>query len=286
LLQLYHSTDGTNWKYNDGWNITNTPCNWYGITCKNNSVTEIVFDFLGNITGNIPDFRSLPNLQMLSLRNNQLTGAIPNFSGLPNLQTLNLWFNQLMGPIPDFTNLSNLQRLYLGNNQLTGPIPDFSGLPNLQALYLEKNQLTGSIPDFSGLPSLQTLRLHNNQLTTVQIVLEKKSYHPGEYFKVELKETFSEDYDLYTAVLLPNGTDFMTLENTNQLTPLNQPQKWSASRMQNEEPITLLDFTLPADLATGEYCFYGILSPENKPVLEVAEQWVMKQQCIEVKSAN
>ncbi|MEK8015932.1 MAG: hypothetical protein VSS75_003625 [Candidatus Parabeggiatoa sp.] len=26
LLELYHSTDGANWRYNGGWNVTNTPC--------------------------------------------------------------------------------------------------------------------------------------------------------------------------------------------------------------------------------------------------------------------
>ena len=29
LLQLYHSTDGSRWKDNEGWNVTNTPCSWY-----------------------------------------------------------------------------------------------------------------------------------------------------------------------------------------------------------------------------------------------------------------
>jgi len=144
------------------------------------------------------------------------------------------------------------------------------------------------------LPNLQTLSLEANQLTTVQIILEKENYRPSEHFKAELTETFSEGYDLYAAVLLPNGTDFMALENTNQFVPLNQPQKWSANEpvtpwdltLGQNERVTLLDFTLPADLATGEYCLYGILSPENESVLEVAEQWVMDSQCVEINTTN
>jgi len=56
--------------------------------------------------------------------------------------------------------------------------------------------------------------------------------------------------------------------------------------VQNEGPITLLYLTLPADLATGEYCLYGILSPENESVLEVAEEWVMNSQCVKIDTTN
>jgi hypothetical protein len=35
LLELYNSTDGANWIAKEGWNETNTPCNWYGIDCSN-----------------------------------------------------------------------------------------------------------------------------------------------------------------------------------------------------------------------------------------------------------
>jgi len=349
LLQLYHSTNGSNnWRSNYGWNNTNKPCRWEGITCKNNSVVEISF-YDNQLTGPIPDFSGLPNLERLKLKDNQLTGPIPDFSGLLNLESLHLSKNQLTGPIPDFSGLPNLYRLSLQDNQLTGPIPDFSGLPNLEWLSLQNNQLTGPIPDFSVLPNLEWLSLQNNQLTgpipdfnlpnlldlyldnnqltgpipdfswlpnlryfylsnnqltgpipdfrglsvwsiniegnqltTVQVILKKENYRPGEHFKAELTETFSNSYDLYVAVVLPNGTDFIALENTNQFAPLNQPQKWLASRVQNEKPITLLDLTLSADLAMGKYCLYGILSPKDELVLEKVEQWVMERQCFKI----
>ena len=38
LLELYNSTDGANWKNNEGWNVTNTPCSWWGISCGNGGV--------------------------------------------------------------------------------------------------------------------------------------------------------------------------------------------------------------------------------------------------------
>jgi Leucine-rich repeat (LRR) protein len=166
LLQLYQSTNGTNWKQNKGWNVTNTPCDWVGVICDKADVIHLVLS-QNNLTGTLPNFSGLPELQTLVLNNNQLTGAIPDFSGLPKLQALWLNENQLTGAIPDFSGLPKLQKLYLYRNKLTGAIPDFSGLPKLQALFLLGNQLTGAIPDFSGLPKLQELFLDSNQLTGV-----------------------------------------------------------------------------------------------------------------------
>jgi len=54
LLELYHSTNGANWKNNNGWNITNTPCAWYGITCENGGVIEIKFNLTPHSSDNSP----------------------------------------------------------------------------------------------------------------------------------------------------------------------------------------------------------------------------------------
>jgi len=140
LLELYHSTNGAEWKYNEGWNVTNTPCSWHGVTCEN-GVTKI------------------------DLSDNKLTGAIPDFRALPNLQKLYLDKNQLTGMIPDFRALPKLQKLHLDKNQLTGMIPDFRALPNLQELHLDKNQLTGMIPDFRALLNLVSFNFGGNKLT-------------------------------------------------------------------------------------------------------------------------
>ncbi len=82
LLQLYHSTDGANWEDNDGWNVTNTPCSWEGISCANNGVSSIRLGW-NNLNGTIPNFSGLPNLTVLDLSFNELTGTVPDFSGLP-----------------------------------------------------------------------------------------------------------------------------------------------------------------------------------------------------------
>jgi len=164
LLQLYQNTNGTNWYRNKGWNLTNTPCEWVGVTCDKAGVIRLELS-QNNLTGTLAEFPSFPELQTLDLSKNQLSGAIPDFSGWPQLVVLSLSGNQLSGAIPDFSGLPQLERLELQSNKLTDAIPDFRGLPKLQTLSLAQNQLTGTIPDFSGLPRLQTLSLSFNQLT-------------------------------------------------------------------------------------------------------------------------
>jgi len=205
LLLLYDSTDGENWLSNDGWNVTDTPCDWYGVICDNERITEI--ELMSNqLTGSLPTDLELPHLQSLYLSDNQITtvpdwslpllqvlaldenelSTVPDFFALPLLQTLDLWGNQLimvpdfsampnlwwldldnnrLATLPDFSALASLQELSAGSNQLT-EVPDFSALPGLLSLSLYNNQLT-SVPDFSALPLLQELSLGSNQLTTV-----------------------------------------------------------------------------------------------------------------------
>jgi hypothetical protein len=117
----------------------------------------------------------------------------------------------------------------------------------------------------------------------VQIHLEKDRYQRGETFKATLTEDLGWGYDLYAAVLFPDGQNFMTLENTNELRPLNEAKPWYAQRKQSSA-ITLFDLTLPANLPTGEYCLFGILSPEQNEVFETLEKglWVMEMKCIEI----
>jgi len=116
----------------------------------------------------------------------------------------------------------------------------------------------------------------------LQIVLEKDRYRPGEPLKAELIENLGWGYDLYAAVVMPDG-HFIAFKNTNQFSPVNEAKKWRGQRTQNSHT-TLVDFTLPEGLPTGEYCLYGILSPERENVVETLalDLWVMEQRCFEV----
>jgi ligand-binding sensor domain-containing protein len=116
---------------------------------------------------------------------------------------------------------------------------------------------------------------------TVQMVVAQEKYRAGEQFKAQLIENLGWGYDLFAAVVLPDG-NFIAFKNTNQLAALNEATKWRGQRVQNA-PLTLIDLTLP-NLPKGQYCLYGILSPEKEDVFETLNQglWVMVQKCFEI----
>jgi ligand-binding sensor domain-containing protein len=116
---------------------------------------------------------------------------------------------------------------------------------------------------------------------SVEIVIEKDRYARGESFKFELVEELGWGYDLYAAVVLPDG-QFITLEGPNDFAQLNQATKWGKT-LKYHENVTAIDLTLPPDLAVGTYCLYGILSPQGDDPLLVQDKWVSSQQCFEVR---
>jgi Leucine-rich repeat (LRR) protein/PKD repeat protein len=118
LLALNQSTSGDNWNNQEGWNTTNTPCSWNGVSCTNGHVTGINLNS-NNLVGPLPDLSALSELSTLNLSHNQLSGAMAPITALPKLQTALLEHNNLQGVIPDLSGLTQLQTLALtGNAQL------------------------------------------------------------------------------------------------------------------------------------------------------------------------
>lgn len=175
LLDLFNSTNGSNWTNKSGWEdgaagTDCDPCDWFGITCNGNGrVTSINLN-TNNLNGPLPaSIDNLTFLGSLNLYNNQLSGSIPTTLGnMLSLTNIRLDGNVLTGSIPSsLGGLGNLQYLYLNSNQLSGPIPSSLGsLGNLLVLYLSNNLLNGTIPTtFGGLTSCFTLAISDNQLT-------------------------------------------------------------------------------------------------------------------------
>jgi ligand-binding sensor domain-containing protein len=115
---------------------------------------------------------------------------------------------------------------------------------------------------------------------SVEIVIDKESYARGESFQFGLVEQLGWGYDLYAAVVLPDG-QFITLEGSNKFAQINKAENWRNQRKYNEK-VSAIDMTLPANLATGTYCLYGILSPQGEVPLAVMDKWVSSQKCFEV----
>ncbi|MEN8218622.1 MAG: Calx-beta domain-containing protein [Pseudomonadota bacterium] len=95
LVALYDSTKGENWENNSGWNVTNSPCSWNGVSCQGGHVTE------------------------LSLGNNNLKGSISkNFFKLKQLKKLDLSDNEIDRSILKYVNKFNKLNSLLLNNCL------------------------------------------------------------------------------------------------------------------------------------------------------------------------
>ncbi|MEN8215595.1 MAG: Calx-beta domain-containing protein [Pseudomonadota bacterium] len=77
LVAFYKSTYGENWVDNTGWNVTNNPCNWYGVSCQDGRVTGLALGN-NNLKGSISKkLFKLKELEILLLNDNELTGKIP-----------------------------------------------------------------------------------------------------------------------------------------------------------------------------------------------------------------
>ena len=184
LVEFYALTNGESWLNNDAWLVAPIS-EWFGITLTSDgcSVKAISLPY-NQMQGVLPDL-NLPNLEELTLFNNDFSGEIPDFTSLPNLKrlfignpTFSTYTNKFSGEIPNFSNLPSLEELHLGQNRLTGEVPNFSNLPLLKNLNLgnsanfqldnfdmESNELTGEIPDFNNLPNLINLNLSGNLLS-------------------------------------------------------------------------------------------------------------------------
>lgn len=126
--------------------------------CQNLKTVYLFASF----SGNIPNF-NLENLEKLLIGGNSLD-TIPNFSGIPNLQILSLGQNELTGRIPNFSNLTQLKSIYLGFNYLEGDLLDVSIFPDLENFNVRDNLIEGILPDFSQNPNLKEIELLNNSI--------------------------------------------------------------------------------------------------------------------------
>jgi hypothetical protein len=169
LIDLYNSTSGSNWQYNDNWATPAPVATWYGIRTISGRVSEIMLPGRG-IAGPLPpSIGGLQSLTILAISGSQLTGSIPaSLGNLVNLRQLDISGGHLSGSIPSsLGGLKALKGLFLSYNRLTGSIPpDLGNLDSVLSIDIQENQLSDTIPSSLGNCSrLQELSLNNNQLT-------------------------------------------------------------------------------------------------------------------------
>lgn len=137
-----------------GWDAASpsAPCSWRGVACAQGGtggrVVELQLPRL-RLSGPIsPALGSLPCLERLGLRSNDLSGAIPaSLARVTSLRAVFLQSNSLSGPIPPsfLANLTNLDTFDVSGNLLSGPVP-VSFPPGLKYLDLSSNAFSGTIP--------------------------------------------------------------------------------------------------------------------------------------------
>lgn len=166
LVELYYSTNGNNWIYNDNW-LTGPLHRWYGVALNDSGRVSSLNLWNNNLNGNIPtSIGSLTHLKFFNFSENSLTGTLPSEVGM----------------------LSKVEHIYLNNNKIEGAIPlEISKLKFLRSLHLFSNKISGSIPDsLLSMPSLNSLQLHENMLSA--------GLPEGLYYSKEL--TITIDFDL------------------------------------------------------------------------------------------
>ncbi|KAJ1431192.1 Serine/threonine-protein kinase, active site [Sesbania bispinosa] len=168
LLKLKESISNDPFGVLVSWNASIHLCEWHGVTCMHQRVTELNlqgYQLHGSLSPHVGNLSFLTNL---NLKNNSFYGKIPQELGrLLQLQQLSLTNNSFTGEIPtNLTSCSHLRDLYLEGNNLIGKIPiEIGSLWKLQSLAVGKNNLTGGFPPFLGnLSSLIRVSVSYNNL--------------------------------------------------------------------------------------------------------------------------
>lgn len=229
LVELFASTNGSEWKNSTGWNTTADPCTWFGISCAggDNDTTNYVFaidlqknGLHGNITDAIGNFTFM---ESLNLSNNKIEQIADNIAELTALLSLDLSDNKLTALPMDFGGAAGITQLYLDYNDLT-TLPDSIGsLSNLTLLTVKSNKLTSLPETFPALVSLQSLDLSENKLTSVTdlsqmvnlttLVLHKNSFTSVPVFNLDSLQTLDLSNNNITVV--PDLSAFSGLVSLN-----------------------------------------------------------------------
>ncbi|MBF0411495.1 MAG: hypothetical protein HQK70_02145 [Desulfamplus sp.] len=109
-------------------------------------------------------------------------------------------------------------------------------------------------------------------------------YSPGDRLNISVIEHLNWGYDLYVALIMPDGTFLSFYDAISDLnkdlnkisffTAGNEESvvKWKGERTQ-EHYLTVLDFEIPVGFPTGQYYFYAVMSPQMKNLFNITNYW-------------
>jgi Leucine-rich repeat (LRR) protein len=164
LVAIYQALDGPSWTNGGSWLTGPMPCNWFGVKCSSESVTEIGLDKEG-LKGDLPAaIAQLPDLVSLRLQNNSITSLPLEIGSLSTLEVLDLYGNGISRLPAEVGNLASLKELDLGDNLLSELPDEIGNLAALEVLNVSFNQLSGLPTTIGSLGSLRLLHLYDNQL--------------------------------------------------------------------------------------------------------------------------
>jgi len=114
-----------------------------------------------------PPLSRIPNLQTLSLSNNQIINpstALSGLSSLPNLSSIDLSFNYITSMKNSYLKLGNIRTLILSNNKIEAVSNGLDRLFSLETLSLDRNRIEYSqnVAGLANLPFLTRLDLWGN----------------------------------------------------------------------------------------------------------------------------
>ena len=210
LVALYEDASGAGWSQNQNWLQTNTPCDWYGITCRDGHV--VVLDLSNNqLTGHVAyELNSMESLEILNLSHNQLQGFVGIYIGsnvLPMLQQLDISYNQLTGYLNNFIvgSSSIIQKIDLSANLFEGEFPPALGsMSDLRELYVHSNKITGDV-----LPNL-------TKLTLTQADFGYNALTPSDLAVINWLDTVDPDWAA-TQTAPPIGLEVINHQSTSVL---------------------------------------------------------------------
>ncbi|KAI8913509.1 hypothetical protein EDD86DRAFT_245140 [Gorgonomyces haynaldii] len=193
-------------------------CQYDGVTCVNNQITEIVFNFrpgyFENLSQNLTVLPSLKRLELggaydfkletFSLNDGILESGLDTIAQVSTLKSLSLSSNRINGTIPDSLAALDLTLLDLSNNLLTGSIPSgFKDMKNLQKLNLAENKLSGAFVNpksAPGYPSLKSCTLSGTVCQDQDNLVPSACYWNFQCQADENKKQCQAARDLYLAL--------------------------------------------------------------------------------------